>query len=158
MTAILEEVRTPASPVPPPAALLPRTFRPDIEGLRAVAVLMVVLYHAGVPWLPGGYIGVDVFFVISGFLITGLLLREYDREGRISIADFYARRARRILPLATVVLLATIGASAIALTTARLGSIARDGMWTAVFGANFRFAASGADYLNATAAPSPLQH
>ena len=136
----------------------PRSFRPDVEGLRAVAVGAVVLYHAGVPWLTGGYVGVDIFFVISGFLITGLLLREFEKKGRLSMADFYARRARRILPLASLVIVATLAASSILLSTARLGSIARDGLWSALFSANFRIASTGADYLNATAPPSPLQH
>ena len=67
-------------------------FRPDIEGLRAVAVLLILLYHAGVPGLSGGYVGVDVFFVISGFLITSLLARELDDTGRLDLAHFYARR------------------------------------------------------------------
>ena len=81
-----------------------RRFRPDVEGLRAVAVLLVVLFHAGVPGIHGGYVGVDVFFVISGFVITGLLLRERASTGGTSILDFYARRARRILPAATLVI------------------------------------------------------
>ena len=83
-------------------------FRPDIEGLRAVAVLLIVLYHAGLPGLAGGYVGVDVFFVISGFLITSLLARELDDTGRLDLAQFYARRVRRILPAAFLVLGATI--------------------------------------------------
>src|SRR4026207_976885 len=82
-------------------------FRPDIEGLRGLAVLLVVVFHAGLP-LPGGFIGVDVFFVISGFLITGLLLRERERSGRIDLLAFYARRVRRLLPAALVVLLLTL--------------------------------------------------
>ena len=85
-------------------------FRPDIDGLRALAVLGVVLYHAGVPWLPGGFAGVDVFFVISGYLITGLLLAEQARLGRLSLTNFYARRARRILPA----VLLTIGTTLLA--------------------------------------------
>ena len=76
----------------------PHRRRGDIQGMRAVAVLLVVASHAGVGFLAGGYVGVDVFFVLSGFLITGILLREADRDGRISILTFYARRARRILP------------------------------------------------------------
>src|SRR5215213_3202458 len=83
-------------------------FRRDIEGLRAVAVVMVVLAHAGFPLLRGGYVGVDVFFVVSGFLITGLLLKEHDAYGRISLSKFYARRVRRLLPAGTVVLIATV--------------------------------------------------
>ena len=92
-----------------------RRFRPDVEGLRAVAVFLVVLYHANVAHISGGYIGVDVFFVISGFVITGLLLRERARSDRTSILDFYARRCRRILPAATFVILATVLVSYVAL-------------------------------------------
>src|SRR5256885_11395991 len=75
-------------------------FRPDLEGLRAVAVALVLLYHANVPKLHGGFVGVDVFFVLSGFLITGLILRELRATGRIDLPQFYARRARRPLPAA----------------------------------------------------------
>ena len=80
-----------------------RGFRPDVEGLRAVAVAVVLLYHAGVPFVGGGYVGVDVCFVISGFLITGLLVRELEKTGTVSLARFYSRRAQRLLPLTVVV-------------------------------------------------------
>src|SRR6476660_4694690 len=89
-------------------------FRGDVEGLRAVAVLLVVLDHLDVPGFQGGFIGVDVFFVISGYLITGLLVAEYGRKadatgrGSISIPAFYLRRARRILPAAVTVILAVV--------------------------------------------------
>src|SRR3972149_2635044 len=83
-------------------------FRSDIEGRRRIAVLLVVLFHAGLP-IPGGFIGVDVFFVISGFLIPGLLVREHERTGRVSLSNFYARRIRRLLPAAAVVVLVTLG-------------------------------------------------
>src|SRR4051794_24412872 len=79
--------------------------RPEIQALRALAVVLVVLFHWWPSALPGGYIGVDVFFVISGFLITSLLLREIDRTGRVSLSRFWARRARRILPAALLTLL-----------------------------------------------------
>src|SRR5690242_12126501 len=88
-------------------------FRDDIQGLRAIAVGAVVLYHAGVPFLPGGYVGVDIFFVISGFLITSHLLRSLRTEGRIRFADFYARRARRILPASFVVVVLSLVAAVI---------------------------------------------
>ena len=84
-----------------------KNLRGDIEGLRAVAVGTVLIYHVGIPFMPGGFVGVDIFFVISGFLITSLLLRESVKTGGISIADFYARRARRLLPAASLVLVVT---------------------------------------------------
>src|ERR1700744_4563670 len=85
-------------------------FRPDIEGLRAVAVLAVVLYHAAMPGLGGGFVGVDVFFVISGFLITGLLWREVNSTGTVRLRRFYGARARRLLPAsATVEIITGIG-------------------------------------------------
>lgn len=80
----------------------------DVQGLRGIAVLLVVLYHAGLPMLPGGYVGVDVFFVISGCIITRLLVRERERSGTIDRAEFEARRARRLLPAASVVIVATL--------------------------------------------------
>ena len=90
------EVITPAGVAEKPRG----GFRADVQALRALAVLLVVLYHAGVPGLTGGFLGVDVFFVISGFLITGLLVREQERTGTISIVKFYGRRMRRIMPAA----------------------------------------------------------
>ena len=73
-------------------------FRPDIEGLRALAVVLVIASHAGLPFLRGGFIGVDVFFVLSGYLITSLLMKEISSSGKVNFARFYARRARRLLP------------------------------------------------------------
>ena len=84
-----------------------RVLRKDIEGLRAVAVGLVLVYHAGIKVASGGFVGVDVFFVISGFLITGTLLREVQRTGSVSIRRFYARRVRRLLPASALVLLFT---------------------------------------------------
>src|SRR2546423_14907705 len=82
-------------------------FRTDIEGLRGVAILLVVLFHAGVPGLAGGFVGVDVFFVLSGFFITGLLVTEFSDTGDVDLSEFYGRRALRLLPPLLVVLLAT---------------------------------------------------
>ena len=92
------------------------TYRPDIDGLRAVAVIAVIGYHVGVPGFGGGFVGVDVFFVISGFLISQLLIGEKQRTGRIDIADFYARRVRRLIPALGVVLAATLLAGFVFLT------------------------------------------
>ncbi|MEV4901996.1 acyltransferase family protein [Citricoccus sp. NPDC055426] len=135
-----------------------KTFRADIQGLRAVAVGVVLLYHAGVPLVPGGYIGVDVFFVISGFLITGLLLKELGENGRISLAGFYARRARRILPAGLIVLAVTALLSVLFLPRTRWDEIGVQIIASAFNGVNWVFAASEADYLQAGAAASPLQH
>ncbi|MBM4279932.1 MAG: hypothetical protein FJ137_04005 [Deltaproteobacteria bacterium] len=89
----------------------PADFRPDIDGLRAVAVLAVVLFHLDVPGLQHGFLGVDVFFVLSGFLILRLLERELASTGRVALARFWARRARRLLPAATVVAVGAFVAS-----------------------------------------------
>jgi peptidoglycan/LPS O-acetylase OafA/YrhL len=91
------------------AALRNAGFRPDLQGLRAVAILLVVLAHAGVPGFAGGFVGVDVFFVLSGYLITGLLLRELEQTGRIRLLDFYARRLKRLLPAMIVMVAGTVG-------------------------------------------------
>jgi len=142
-----------STPAPEPAR-----HRRDIEGLRAVAVLLVVAYHCGLPFVGGGYVGVDVFFVISGFLITGLLLREAQRTGRVSIPRFYARRALRLLPASTVVVVATVVAGAVWLPPLRLPEIVSDALHTSIYAMNWRLAAIGTDYLGAESAPSPLQH
>lgn len=154
-----EERTTTAPPVREsrPAAAAPRRFRPDIEGLRAVAVVTVVLSHADLV-LTGGYVGVDVFFVISGFLITRQLADEMAKRGRVDFARFYARRFRRIVPAATLVLLTTLGASWLWVSPLRLPSITLDAVFAAISGINWRLAAGGTDYFQASAPPSPLQH
>ena len=137
-------------------------MRSDVQGLRAVAVLLVVVAHLGVNAVSGGYLGVDVFFVISGFLITGLLLRARERPDAPglggALVDFYARRARRILPAATVVLVATCGISALVLPVVRVGEILTDAWWSALFAANIRFALVETDYFAEGRPVSPLQH
>jgi peptidoglycan/LPS O-acetylase OafA/YrhL len=132
--------------------------RTDIEGLRAIAVLAVLLFHAGVPGIGGGYVGVDVFFVVSGFLITSLLVAEKADTGKVSLGAFYARRARRILPVSALVAVATLCASWIWLEPLRLRSLSRDVLAVALFSSNFVFAHRGADYLQSALPPSPLQH
>jgi peptidoglycan/LPS O-acetylase OafA/YrhL len=133
-------------------------FRPDIEGLRAVAVLAVVLYHAGVPGIPGGYVGVDVFFVISGFLITGLLWREASTTNTVRLGRFYGARARRLLPAAATVAIATAIAAAVALPPLQARSVFMDGIASALYVGNYWFALQGTDYLSSGASPSPFQH
>ena len=150
------DVGTPATGVRIPR--VPSAHRRDIEGLRAVAVLLVVAYHCGVGPITGGYVGVDVFFVISGFLITGLLLREIRTRGTISIPGFYARRALRLLPAGSVVVVATVAAAAWWLPPLRRDGILADALHTTFYGINYRLAAIGTDYLGAETDPSPLQH
>ena len=133
-------------------------MRPDVQGLRALAVAAVVLDHAGVANVSGGYVGVDVFFVLSGFLITGLLVREVERDGRVALGAFYARRARRILPAATVVLVAVVAFAALELSYRAVGLITADAQWAAAFLANVHFSAIGTDYFAQGQPPSPLQH
>ena len=147
------------SPEPAWAAILVSVKRrTDIEGLRAIAVLAVLLFHAGVPGLDGGYVGVDVFFVVSGFLITSLLVAEKTNTGKVSLGAFYARRARRILPVSALVAVATLIASWIWLEPLRLRSLSDDVLAVALFSSNFVFANRGADYLQSALPPSPLQH
>lgn len=133
-------------------------FRPDLEGLRAVAVLLVVLYHAGVQTLGGGYVGVDVFYVLSGFFITGQLWKSLSTTGTIRFREFYARRARRLLPTAALVLLVTAAASYFLLPPLMLHETGWDIIASAWNVSNIRFAALATDYLTASANPSPVLH
>jgi peptidoglycan/LPS O-acetylase OafA/YrhL len=133
-------------------------YRRDLQGLRAVAVALVLLDHAGVARLAGGYVGVDVFFVLSGFLITDLLLRAARDNGRISLLEFYGRRAKRILPAAVLTLVSTTIIAYEFLNYVRARSVAWDSVWAAVFAANFHFAHVGANYFNQSQPPSPIQH
>ena len=134
------------------------THRRDIEGLRAIAVIAVLAYHAGVPGTAGGFVGVDSFLVISGFLITGLLIEERARNGRLNLVSFYARRARRLLPISTVVLVATALVAAFVLPATALRSLGIDIAASAGFGLNFVLAARGTDYLAGDVDPSAIQH
>ena len=118
----------------------------------------MLAYHARIPGLTGGYIGVDVFYVVSGFLITGLIVRELQSTGRVDLVAFYARRARRLLPAALVVIALTVIASAIVLPPLRVPDVAADGAAAALYVSNIRFAAQATDYLQAELAPSPLLH
>ena len=132
--------------------------RDDIQGLRGVAVLLVVLGHAGIGFLKGGYVGVDVFFVLSGFLITGILLSRAARQGYVSLSDFYVRRARRILPAAALTLVATDIAAYYLLNFVRARQAVSDSIWASLFAANIEFARRGTDYFAQGQPPSPIQH
>ncbi len=135
-----------------------RRFRPDVQGLRAVAVVLVVLFHAHVPGLSGGYVGVDVFFVISGFVITGVLLRERASTGSTSILGFYGRRVRRIIPAATLVIITAVVVSYVLLGQLSGNQTADDARWASVFLINVHFASTGTNYLSSQLPPSVLQN
>ncbi len=131
-------------------------FRPDIQGLRAVAVLLVIADHAGIAGFSGGYVGVDVFFVVSGYVITQLLLREAGKGVGTGLSDFYARRVRRIVPAATATLVGTV-----VVAWALLGSnldpkLPGDVRWASLFVANWRFIETNAGYFVQGVAPSPI--
>lgn len=147
-----------------PSATLPghtpgtggQTYRPEIDGLRAVAIASVVVHHADPGLLPGGFTGVDVFFVISGYLITGIIAGEL-AEGRFSLLRFYARRARRIVPALAVMLLATTAAAWAILTPLDFGQFAKALAASALFASNLHFA-RGTDYFDSAAGAEPLIH
>lgn len=163
MTALLpgfaEAVEDAAGPAAKPAVPRPsvRKFRPDIEGIRAFAVLSVVLYHAHLG-VRGGFVGVDVFFVISGFLITRQLVNAVDRTGVRALPTFYTRRVRRLLPASVVVVIATVLVARVWAPALQVRSIAQDALATTFYGLNYRLAISGTQYLHETDAVSPLQH
>ena len=156
---VLELIHRPDPPDSPvaPKPGHPASFRADVQGLRAIAVLMVLLYHVGLG-PSGGFLGVDVFFVLSGFLITGLLVREHERTGRISLTAFWAKRARRLLPASVLVLLITCVVARFYLPPARWASVGNDAVAASGYVLNWRLAVESVDYLSEGAAPSPLQH
>ncbi len=134
------------------------TFRPDIEGMRGIAVLLVVLYHVGIPGIRGGFTGVDVFFVLSGFLITELLVKEAARTGRISFVQFYARRTRRLLPAAILVLTVTLVASLLVLSPLEQSRYASSAVATSIYVSNLHFMRLAADYFAPNIASDPFLH
>ena len=134
-----------------------RSGIPALDGLRAIAVALVLAAHGGIPGMGGGFIGVDVFFVLSGFLITALLLDELGRSGRIDLTGFWIRRARRLLP-ALVLMVLTVGAARELLPYQALTGLRSDAIAAFLWVANWRFVAEDTDYFAQGAPPSPLQH
>jgi peptidoglycan/LPS O-acetylase OafA/YrhL len=133
-------------------------YEPALDGLRALAVAAVMLYHGQVAWARGGWLGVDLFFVLSGFLITGLLLAEWDGSGRIDLRGFWARRARRLLPALFAMLAAVAAYGALLASPATLARLRWDGLATLGYVANWRFAFSHLNYFDQFGDPSPLTH
>ncbi len=135
-----------------------RKFRPDIEGVRAISSVTVMLFHAGISWMAGGFTGVDVFYVLSGFLVTAGLLREAENRGKIDFWDFMGRRFRRLLPVSALIIVLTVLATYYWMGPTTGNTTAKDAVWTSMFLANWRFIAVGTDYLGAQSTASPLQH
>ena len=133
-------------------------YQPALDGLRAIAVLAVLLYHGQVGWTRGGFLGVDLFFVLSGYLITSLLLAEHMRRGTIDLARFWSRRARRLLPALFLVLLAVSAYSAYLAGTSQRQSLRMDALSTLAYVANWRLALTQQSYFAQYADPSPLRH
>jgi peptidoglycan/LPS O-acetylase OafA/YrhL len=133
-------------------------YQPGLDGVRALAVAAVLLFHGGVGLLPGGFLGVDAFFVLSGFLITSLLLAERARHGRVRLAAFWGRRARRLLPALLVLLVVVTAVGRSVLPPAELALLRTDAWAALAYVANWRMINRGTDYFAQTAAPSPLQH
>lgn len=136
----------------------PSGTRSEIQALRAIAVAMVVVYHLGPDTLPGGYVGVDVFFVISGFLISRHLVTEADATGRVDLAAFWAGRVRRILPAALVTVVAVVVAASLILPRTAAAEVGRTSWWAALSAANWLFAARAVDYQAQTPDASPFEH
>lgn len=151
-----------STPVPAPRATPAgrgkRAIRTDIQALRALAVAAVLAYHFAPALLPGGYVGVDIFFVISGFVITSLMVSEIRATGALSFSKFYARRARRILPAATATIVATVGVGMLIWPLNLWQPLAADAFYTGIFAQNWHLAAQSVDYLAGGQAPSPMQH
>lgn len=134
------------------------TYRKDIDGLRAIAVLLVVAFHVGIPHFGSGFIGVDVFFVLSGFLITGILSKEADDRGTVRLSRFYTRRLRRLLPASSLTVLVTMLASFVLVSALSWRQIAETSAAAAVYASNLFFAREANDYFAADAESNPLLH
>ena len=130
---------------------------PGLDGLRAIAVLGVVFYHLGLPWMPGGFLGVDVFFVLSGFLITTLVIEEVERTGRLDWRAFYLRRARRLLP-GLFLLLAVLSVLAVVVLPEERGELRRDVTAALVYVSNWSAIFTDQSYFEAAGRPPLLQH
>ncbi len=132
-------------------------YQPALDGLRALSVVAVIVYHAGFTWFHGGFLGVEVFFVISGFLITTLLIEEHRATGRVSLAGFWRRRARRLLPALLLMLVAVATWTVFAGSVARQAELRRDVPWSVLYGANWGQILHGVPYFS-DAQPAMLRH
>ena len=136
----------------------PTGFRADIEGLRGVTLLAILLFHVDMPGVGGGFVGPDIFFIISGFVITGQLWKEVGTAGTVRLRRFYAGRARRLLPVSALVGIVTVIGSAILLSPLEVRGVIGDGIACALYVGNYRLALQGTNYFDAEKPPSPFQH
>ena len=135
------------------------TYRPELDGLRSVAVYLVVLFHCGVGPFDGGFVGVDLFFVLSGFLVSHVIWAEVDKHGSFRLGWFYARRVRRLLPAAVLVIVATAAVQLLVASAPQREGMLRDGQAALVYLSNWQFIADSRDYFAADAASaSPFLH
>ncbi|MET0325476.1 MAG: acyltransferase, partial [Ilumatobacteraceae bacterium] len=148
--------RTLAAPVRRRGPARPFGHQPGLDGLRALAVIVVILYHGGFPWIHGGWLGVEVFFVVSGFLITTLLLEERERTGRVALGSFWVRRARRLLPALGVMLVAVAAVTLAVGSAAQRGELRRDLPWSIFYLGNWGQIVGGIPYYAAD--PPLLRH
>ena len=134
------------------------TYRPALDGVRSIAVYVVLLFHAGLSFVDGGFLGVDLFFVLSGFLVSSILLTELDETGRVRLWRFYARRVRRLLPAALVVVVATAGVFMLLVSSVRRAPMVGDAQASLLYVSNWRFLAQESDYFGADVERSPFLH
>jgi peptidoglycan/LPS O-acetylase OafA/YrhL len=141
-----------------PSSTVSHAYRAYLDGLRSIAVYLVLLFHTGLGWAKGGFIGVDLFFVLSGFLVTTVLLDEIDRTGRLRVGRFYARRVRRLLPAAVVAVVLTAAAFTVIWTVVRRAEIVDDAQSALLYFANWHFLAETGDYFATDVDKSPYLH
>ncbi len=144
-------------PSPAPTGLASTHIR-GLDGIRALAVMAVVAYHLDLPWMRGGFLGVDIFMVLSGYLITRLVLREADRTGRVDVAAFWVRRARRLLPASLAIIVVTTVVARVLFRTDQLGTVRGDSLAATYYVANWRFVLADASYFDLFAEVSPFRH
>src|SRR5277367_6126241 len=133
-------------------------YLPGLDGVRAFAVLAVMIYHGGISLTPGGFLGVDTFFVLSGFLITSLLVSEWQGTATIRLGAFWARRARRLLPALLLMLLFVAFYASVIVPKGTYGALRLDALATLLYVSNWHFILVNSNYFNETSASSPLLH
>jgi peptidoglycan/LPS O-acetylase OafA/YrhL len=158
MTTVADPAPIPTTPPAPRGRTIVFGYVPALDGIRAVAVLGVMLYHGGAPLSAGGFLGVNMFFVLSGFLITSLLLGEWTRRLTIRLGQFWVRRARRLLPALLLLLVAVAAYAHFVATPGEFASLRLDSLATLFYVANWHFIVGGSNYFTQAAQPSPLSH